>query len=550
MQFIKLISIDDTFPETDPFKTWLHIPECTASDESRDWVARELENCAKHALCNTTAEPHLPTRVLDLNYDIDHVPVTETNHGDTGKYYALSHCWGDPAYMTTKLTVHTRNDLKAGKIPLKSLPRTFRDAISFTRKMGVRYLWIDSLCILQRDFEKDNESDREFVEKDWQQESSKMCLVYQNSYITLAAAASEGCQGGLFYTNRKFKLEEKRNDESSYHFVIRKMTDHYQRLPLIQRGWSFQERLLSPRTLYFTEDELYWQCDCIVNHTSTKTCQCTGIESIFIDVRFLKIAAGIKSRDTSFLWHKLVESYSATNLSYQSDKLTAIDGLAQYFTAQGKHDYLAGLWTDFLWIGLLWRVKSVDGVRRTEQTNPPPIKNRWSSRDWLFPTWSWASISGSVSWGNISRFYELDLSQPPWHRRQATTGRQYELHLSGVLVPIKLKDLEGLHDETNHLFDEKESNGRFYPDYQYSLYEDGERGHVNRDSTVYCLRMKPCYTPGLGQNCYMSLVLHCVQEAGQVYDRIGFVSCLGGTNGRRCWWGDEDGLEVKDFILT
>lgn len=95
----------------------------------------------------------------------------------------LSHCWGRTQFITT-----TRDTLKqriAG-IALTDLSKTFKDAVSLTRKLGIRYLWIDSLCIIQKDKE------------DWEREAGKMGAVYSQSFLNIAATSSAEGSGGLF----------------------------------------------------------------------------------------------------------------------------------------------------------------------------------------------------------------------------------------------------------------------------------------------------------------------------------------------------------------
>jgi hypothetical protein len=95
----------------------------------------------------------------------------------------LSHCWGPAQLITT--TANTIEQRKAG-IPLEDLPQTFKDAVSLTRNLGIRYLWIDSLCIKQLD------------EEDWEAEASKMGSVYSHSYLNIAATSSAEGRGGCF----------------------------------------------------------------------------------------------------------------------------------------------------------------------------------------------------------------------------------------------------------------------------------------------------------------------------------------------------------------
>lgn len=108
--------------------------------------------------------------------------LTET-HGQVGEWLALSYCWGSSSNYTT-----TTQNLKqhCERMPLSDFPRTLRDAVHITRKLGYRHLWIDSLCIIQNSKE------------DWEIEAVKMCDVYGSSSLTLAADASLDPSTGIF----------------------------------------------------------------------------------------------------------------------------------------------------------------------------------------------------------------------------------------------------------------------------------------------------------------------------------------------------------------
>jgi hypothetical protein len=84
------------------------------------------------------------------------------------------------------LSLYTR------EISWESIPRTFQDAITFARHLGLAYIWIDSLCIVQDDL------------MDWQEQSGIMTTIYSNSYITLAAAVSDGPESGIFTKGQRY----------------------------------------------------------------------------------------------------------------------------------------------------------------------------------------------------------------------------------------------------------------------------------------------------------------------------------------------------------
>jgi hypothetical protein len=171
---------------------WEHIltAEVTSGDTSFQSSLRQaqewLQSCrGTHNMCNRSTSPALPRRVIDVRpfSSKDSIRLLETQN-QRGNYLCLSHCWGQTAVplMTTSKTISKWKD----EIPWKLIPKTFQDAIAFVRLLGERYIWIDSLCIIQDDSE------------DWLTESAKMADVYHGSYLTLAATKSKDSHGGCF----------------------------------------------------------------------------------------------------------------------------------------------------------------------------------------------------------------------------------------------------------------------------------------------------------------------------------------------------------------
>lgn len=104
-----------------------------------------LKQCLQeHESCRTNPISVLPSRILDLRSNEPDVVLCEPKHKKAG-YVCLSHCWGDVRDLTT--TTANLEALKRG-ITFQGLPRTFQEAIIFTRKVGIQYLWIDSLYVL------------------------------------------------------------------------------------------------------------------------------------------------------------------------------------------------------------------------------------------------------------------------------------------------------------------------------------------------------------------------------------------------------------------
>jgi len=167
-------------------------------------------------------------------------------------YTALSHRWGadDHKYRTTRANFEAR----CKEIKFNELPLTFQNAIDVTRKLGVQYLWIDSICIIQDSCE------------DVRQECSRMEEVYALAYCTLAATSAKDCNKGFFRNDNDASLGPDDRYES---LCIRKLDENFARdveqAELNQRGWVFQERALSRRIIHFAGTQTYWECGNMVS---------------------------------------------------------------------------------------------------------------------------------------------------------------------------------------------------------------------------------------------------------------------------------------------
>jgi hypothetical protein len=398
-----------------------------------------------------------------------------------GEYVTLSHCWGDRHIVTT-----TKESLPRRKdgIEVSLLPKTFVDAIMITRKLKFRYLWIDSLCIIQDD------------EADWELESKEMAKIYKNSALTISASAAPNGEYGCFSQTRTLgglsswaitaihNLErEDEESESSVlqHFnvdrtpikddnqlrireyyghsketrfsdwrggnivaiyslsldnhihlrllpndfsqeenipshlsaklslssgvFVRKHLKHSEfyadlfismgGMPLFQRAWAFQERLLSSRVLHYTESELVWEC-----YTTSK-CQCGRILSQMDEENFPELPStdtdralkptfaysflrNLTSEGLRDLWENFIFHYSRRKLSHDTDRLPALSGLAQRFQTRTLGKYAAGLWEKHLHTQILWRPRTAGTKIRTR------------SSKYIAPTWSWASLSCGI----------------------------------------------------------------------------------------------------------------------------------------------------------
>lgn len=204
----------------------------SSSESALRSIRTWLQKCQEtHEGCDQTDLPTLPTRVLDIT--VAKPRIWET-HGEKGKYIALSHCWG----AETGLTATKENmPLLTLGINVSALPKTFRDTIEFSRAIGVRFLWIDSLCIVQN------------CRDDWTREASKMWDVYRNSFLTVVAAGSPSDSHGFLGPRQHLPTIYAPSVTSK--IVFRRHAHSGPAEPLYSRAWTFQERFLSPRMIKF-----------------------------------------------------------------------------------------------------------------------------------------------------------------------------------------------------------------------------------------------------------------------------------------------------------
>jgi hypothetical protein len=223
-----------------------------------------LHHCDGNHSCRPPNDPavRLPTRLIDVGKAGDEtVRLRVTALTDTGDWIALSHKWGDKHFSTTSenLQAHLKG------ITLSALPATFRDAVIVTRALGLEYLWIDSLCVIQG---PDG--------VDFRKEAKRMEEVYSGAYCVIAAScAADHYSGFLKPRNTRDCVGMRREGKDQAPFYICQTIDNFKGHvldgELHSRGWVMQEHALARRTLFFTEHQTYFECkDGVRCETSTK----------------------------------------------------------------------------------------------------------------------------------------------------------------------------------------------------------------------------------------------------------------------------------------
>ncbi|KAM0364971.1 hypothetical protein ACHAPK_010148 [Fusarium culmorum] len=338
-----------------------------------------MSECDDHEICKislpSTRNAPLPTRVLDLTGSKDLpedgndiiIKLRETNKDETGLYNALSYCWGRDTKLHFKTTHETMEAHKEG-IDFFSLPLVHREAILTTLYLGIRYIWIDSLCIIQDSRE------------DWQTESAMMGSVYSNAHLTIAATSSSSPDEGLHWPFQGAETVDIHGEVTSIRFETHLSIDKSSE-PLNARGWTLQEAVLPSRLICFGKEQWLWKCP---SRYATEDGLIDGPR--YIDNGLPQWPAlvhegpGGDGRNYLRHWYHVIINYSKRDLTYQTDKSNAIAGLVEMFKKQTAYTYLAGLWQEDLAVGLLWEA-TTKGVIRDDQE---------------VPSWSWLSVKGPI----------------------------------------------------------------------------------------------------------------------------------------------------------
>ncbi|GAB1312643.1 hypothetical protein MFIFM68171_02853 [Madurella fahalii] len=369
---------------------------------ARIWIAQcqRGHSCVQGPTATPKDADFLPKRLVDVGENDESIRLVasgDIQDPDKISYMSLSHCWGDPAAHKPYYLTTARLDEYAREIPASKLPKTFLDACGVTRALSQKYIWIDSLCIIQDS------------KQDWAEQSAEMWQVYRNSYLNISATASRSPEDGLFRERPKNGLlpciihvgkQHPEFPEGNYRLYSESQwTRNVDDAPINSRAWVLQERLLAPRILHFTAREVYWECHCLKASESFPLGMLPRVECksrVSIDGDTGGAASGdVQHYALLKTWNSIVERYSPLNLAFPSDKLVALSALARQvslaFPAAGK--YLAGLWEAPLIAQLLW------------QSSTPKTASR--PGEYRAPSWSWACIDGQVDPNFDFAGYEL-----------------------------------------------------------------------------------------------------------------------------------------------
>jgi hypothetical protein len=241
--------------------------------------------------------------------------------------------------------------------------------MTVTLKLGLRYIWIDSLCIIQDD------------QEDLSREIASMADTYQGASVTISAASSASVNDG-FISNHKtvshtrVKLPFQSSTVKDGTILLEqagRLAYNPAEDPINLRAWTLQEHILPRRMLIFGNRQLWWTCESAISFDALPRKLITNVPAV-------QRKSG-NDRYSLDYWRSIVCDYTRRFLTYPNDKLPAIAGVAQLYSQFFNSKYLAGLWEFALLPELMWCSTRSDITR--------PLARR-------APSWSWASIDGEV----------------------------------------------------------------------------------------------------------------------------------------------------------
>ncbi|KAK0701316.1 heterokaryon incompatibility protein-domain-containing protein, partial [Lasiosphaeris hirsuta] len=288
---------------------------------------------------------NLTVSALRLKLSKSRVKLVTTPPEARGRYLTLSHRWGDDEHF--KLTQSCLSSFHRDGIAFSTIPKTFQDAIVAARLLRHRYLWVDALCIVQDDPD------------DWAHESARMAAVYHNASCTISAHTARNSNDGfldasldppptLVLRSPRYFFNPRRT--ITHLTLLGSFTNQVAGSFLSQRGWVFQERVLSQRLLHFVQHHTFFE-----DHAGV-VADDVGSANLPPLHRLEDNKWSVTDSFHGFVyWCRLIQKYSRCCLTYEKDRLPAIAGLAQSFSEMNDTGaYMFGLWERSLHMGFLW----------------------------------------------------------------------------------------------------------------------------------------------------------------------------------------------------
>lgn len=435
-----------------------------------DWLA----HCEKtHIACNRPTTPLLPDRIIEIDDSANGTRLyLRSLPGQRARYCALSYRRSEPRQQFT--TTHASIKRMGNGFSTSDLPKTFQDAVAVSVRLHIRYLWVDALCIIQDDV-KDWAATMAVITDVYSNATITIagsCSTTDcDGFLKARPVGDEPCLQVPFVAfplmSQLGHLFIQRHHENTTQHRI-----HARRhQPLFPRAWALQERFTSRRVVFFDEFELSWECLESSYREGTKELQevpesledvpvrndhrhCTiaradgnaageahgsrcvlgrdyghsGLHFRYADspdhprkcIRrsgTRQICSALSHSEARNDWYQILSDYGSCELTYFTDALPALSGIAKTFERIMGDEYLAGIWMTDIHVGLLWSVETKNSNMSRSKPITAPIWNELNVLEQKTalsgPSWSWASRFGNPGSINFSvRSSEMPLPDP------------------------------------------------------------------------------------------------------------------------------------------
>ncbi|KAI0966190.1 heterokaryon incompatibility protein-domain-containing protein [Xylaria arbuscula] len=406
------------------------------------------------------------------------------------EYAALSYCWGTPAEAASQFrTTHDTLQHHLTRINIPYTTPLITDAAQVCKALSIRYIWIDAICIIQDS------------KMDWENEASQMCNVYRNSALTICSLSSNSCSQGFLRDRTRginIPFHSRVNPNIAGYFTLRYSiptltsmfslgcteTEDQAEALWATRAWMFQEFHLSRVMLQFGKRKIHIVTGKdIISEGGTEGDTPLGLPAVsFLEMCRADAVEGSRKLEYEIVynhWMGLASTYCMRDITYPSDKLPALSGLAAYFKGLLAPDdrYLAGIWLKDLHRQLFWMVPKNDRPTFNQLLSGYRVSKPQSQ--FIAPSWSWATQTRRFE--NSHRYFHTNGSYADYrpeyvsvepHIHQSGTGVNLygQIDSACLIIASRIKRVPSqpkrIHDDAfiDPLWQIKDSEGKYLAD--------------------------------------------------------------------------------------
>lgn len=357
----------------------------------KDWMRVCEEGHSRCKLLGSLSSTENRLRLIDVEED----RIIDSTQSE--RYIALSYVWGSATLAVLTKDTLPQYSLRGGLQAIQ-LPQTIADCMQLAKNLGERYLWVDSLCIIQDD------------DDDKLKQLHTMDDVYRSAVLVIVAAAGSDAHAGLCGIGHLKRREWQRTETVCglpYMTAKPPLRDVLNGTKWNSRGWTLQEAILARRILFLTDDQMYWSCKCN-NWREDMTWDISGhiclrsAADAFWQTQVTQCRTARYCQD--------VMAFTRRELREQSDAIWAFMGILKLHSSRFPEGFIWGHPLERLDATLLW--DGCPGNHQRIAQYPLSFNNKVHSVE--YPSWSWLSTDSPVEFE--SECGDCIISAVSWHK--------------------------------------------------------------------------------------------------------------------------------------